>query len=123
MYKAPIEIVEDIRNKYLKQREEWIVSAVISCGINVDKERLLHALEYDKYAYESGYSEGKLDAMKELVRCKDCKWYRNADDKYFPRTCDHWSDMFHHFTDWESVDENGFCSWGKRKDGADHETV
>ena len=115
MYKAPIEIVEDIRNKYLKQREEWIVSAVISCGINVDKERLLHALEYDKYAYESGYSEGKLDAMKELVRCKDCVFCslgENEVEKWC--WCHCWSD---------DTDPTAFCSYGKRKDGADDETV
>lgn len=56
-----------------------------------------------------------VDAVK-VVRCRDCKWYHNANDKYFPRTCDHWSEMFSHYEDWESVDENGFCSWGERKD-------
>lgn len=56
-----------------------------------------------------------VDAV-EVVRCRDCKWYHNANDKYFPRTCDHWSEMFYHYEDWESVDENGFCSWGERKD-------
>ena len=52
----------------------------------------------------------------EVVRCKDCKWYHNADDKYFPRTCDRWSEMFYHYEDWESVDENGFCSWGEKRE-------
>jgi len=56
---------------------------------------------------------GKDTPILEIVRCKDCKWYHNADDKYFPRTCDHWSEMFHYYEDWESVDENGFCSWGE----------
>ena len=52
----------------------------------------------------------------EVVRCKDCKWYRNANDKYVPRTCDHWSEMFFYYEGWESVDENGFCSWGERRE-------
>ena len=117
MYKAPIEIVEDIRNKYLKQREEWIVSAVISCGINVDKERLLHALEYDKYAYESGYSEGKLDAMKELVRCKNCE---NWDSDW--SLC--WDEHKHYCGMIDGcTDADFYCAYGERKDGADHETV
>ena len=56
-----------------------------------------------------------VDAV-EVVRCKDCKWYRNANDKYFPRTCDHWSEMFFYYEGWESVDENGFCAWGAKTD-------
>lgn len=115
MYKSPIEIVEDIQNTVSTQLEEWIVSAVISCGINVDKERLLHALEYDQYAYEIGYSNGRRDAMKEMVRCKDCELCNIGENDIKSWCwCLYWSN---------DTDPAAFCSYGKRKDGANDETV
>ena len=101
------------------------------------KEHLFVGADYDKaiddgiakteeevFAFQCGWNDAlksvvqfapTVDAV-EVVRCRDCKWYHNADDKYFPRTCDHWSEMFYHYEDWESVDENGFCSWGERRE-------
>lgn len=41
-----------------------ILRAVQKYGINVDKEELLRALQYDRNQYEKGYDDGKADALK-----------------------------------------------------------
>ena len=67
----------------------------------------------DKYAateqaYKNGYDKGYADAKEELVRCKDCKYW---DTGY--RFC-----KFHGLDCFGSsrFGENGFCSYGERKD-------
>ena len=52
-YKSPIEIIAgDIQTKY----EDDIIKAVQSFDINVDKERLIKALDYDKQQFLYGYN-------------------------------------------------------------------
>ena len=55
MYKSPIKIITgQIKTNY----EDAIYSAVQNVGINVDREELLKALEYDRGQYEEGWKEG-----------------------------------------------------------------
>ena len=75
MYKSPIEI---IYGQMETQMEGDILRAVQKYGINVDKEELIRALQYDRNQYEKGYADGKADAMAELVRCKDCTYWDKA---------------------------------------------
>lgn len=61
MYKSPIEIItEQIKTNY----DNAIYSAVQNVGINVDREELLKALEYDRGQYEKGYKDGRKDAFE-----------------------------------------------------------
>ena len=54
-YKSPIEIIcENIRS----QMENDVYSIVQSYGVNVDKEELIKALEYDREQYQKGYEDG-----------------------------------------------------------------
>ena len=56
MYKSPIEIItEQIKTNY----ENEIYSAVQNVGINVDREELLKALEYDRRQFEEGFRKGE----------------------------------------------------------------
>ena len=41
-----------------------IVKAVWRYGVEVDKEELLRALQYDRDQYQKGYADGKADAQK-----------------------------------------------------------
>lgn len=82
MYNPPIGIktmtsrlVEEVN----KDTNERIVSAVLSYGIDVDKEELLRALRYDREQYEKGYAAGYYAALDEIVRCKDCKFWRKLE--------------------------------------------
>ena len=55
MYKSPIEIIiGQIKTNY----EDEIFRAVQNVGINVDREELLKALEYDRGQFEKGWKEG-----------------------------------------------------------------
>ena len=98
MYRSPIEI---IYGQMETQMEGDILRAVQKYGINVDKEELLRALQYDRNQYEKGYADGKADAMAELVRCKDCGHYHE-------NVCPIWC-----YTETKPDD---FCSYGERKD-------
>lgn len=93
MYRSTIEI---IYGQMETQMEGDILRAVQKYGINVDKEELIRALQYDRNQYEKGYADGKADAMAELVRCKDC---------IAENIC-----TFSQF-----LGEDGFCSCGERR--------
>ena len=120
MYKSPIDVcIADIQCQIDKQVDEGIYKAVVNVGVNVDKEELLRALSYDRNQYEKGYADGKADgkadAMAELVRCKDCKYYREGKVWEGIKFCFRLRGM-----DGEPVGYNfsaeDFCSRGERKD-------
>lgn len=53
------------------------------------------------------------DCKGELVRCGECKWYektKDYGDGYY--NC-----LFHAQEDCAPFPENGYCSYGERKDG------
>lgn len=63
MYKSPIEIITgQIKTNY----ENEIYRAVQNVGINIDKEELLKALEYDRGQYEEGFREGEKHTMRQI---------------------------------------------------------
>ena len=63
MYKSPIEIITgQIKTNY----DNAIYSAVQNVGINVDREELLKALEYDRGQYEEGFREGEKHTMRQI---------------------------------------------------------
>lgn len=105
MYESPIEI---IYGDITKQIDNDIYRVTQKYDIKVDKNELIQALAYDRDQYNKGYADGKRDAMDELVRCKDCKYWEQGKD-YEPY-CNHWGNMM--------TDTKGdyFCSYGERKD-------
>ena len=65
-YQSPIEVIQSqMRSKI----EGEIYRAVMNIGVNVDKDELVKALEYDRNQYQKGYK----DRDDQIVRCKDCK--------------------------------------------------
>ena len=63
MYESPIEIITgQIKTNY----EDAIYCAVQNVGINVDREELLKALEYDRGQYEEGFREGKKHTLRQI---------------------------------------------------------
>ena len=107
MWKSPIEI---IANKWATEVEDGVVSIVRKYGINVDKEELMKALEYDRDQWERGYADGRMDGYnkrdEEIVRCRECKW---------------WGDIGCAINIVDKSDnpkEDDFCSFGERRDDA-----
>lgn len=65
MYRPPIDmLITDIQHQIAQQQDEEVYKAVVSVGINVDKEELLRALRYDRDQYEKGFADGKADALR-----------------------------------------------------------
>ena len=59
MYESPIEMTyRDIQTQIREETDKQIIEAVRQCGICVDKEELLKALQYDRRQYEKGYNDG-----------------------------------------------------------------
>jgi hypothetical protein len=111
-YQSPIEIITgQMRMEY----DNEIYKAVLSYGVNVDKDELIRALQYDRGQFDSGYRARD----NEIVRCKDCKWYQEgeifAPNKYCFR-------LKHPVEDRQigyNFSPDDFCSYGERKGGAE----
>lgn len=61
MYESPIEI--KYYNEMEKTLEDCVVKAILKVGINVDRNELIKALEYDRGQYEKGYKDGQRKAL------------------------------------------------------------
>jgi hypothetical protein len=105
MYESPIDLLmSNIQTQIVEQQEEAIYKAVFDIGVNVTKDELLRALAYDRQQYEIGFA----DAMDSLVRCKDCKHWKDipgATDS--AKYCE---------IGFYKIEESGYCSWAERKD-------
>lgn len=62
MYKAPIDIVAHTNN-FL---DDSIYKAIVEVGVNVDKEELVKALQYDRQQYDEGYKDGVREFAERL---------------------------------------------------------
>lgn len=80
MYESPISITEIINNIVKKQNEQFendlMYQIKQTCHINIDKDELIKALQYDREQYEKGYQDCKADVKK------IGKWLINSDGYY-----------------------------------------
>lgn len=61
MYKSPINIYEtldDIVSGIQEKEDKYIMECVSNVGVDVDKDELIKALEYDRDQYRKGYEDG-----------------------------------------------------------------
>lgn len=59
MYKSPIELcISDIYTRIREEQDKKIYQAVQEIGLNVDKNALIKALEYDRAQYTAGFKDG-----------------------------------------------------------------
>ena len=76
-YESPINIIYGEINSKL---ENEVLTAIQNIGIDVNKEELIRALQYDREQYQKGYENGFNDAMlgkQELMyEGEDGKWYK-----------------------------------------------
>lgn len=67
MYKCPIEkIYGELQTQMVQEDENMVMKAIRKVGVNVDKEELIKALQYDRNQYTKGYDDGKNDVLEKL---------------------------------------------------------
>ena len=68
MYISPINITQEWErkepNSFGEKLDDIILSAIHKVGVEVNKEELIKAMQYDRNQYEKGYEDGKKDAVK-----------------------------------------------------------
>ena len=111
MYESPIKIIEStidsIYKDIVKKKDDAIFAEIQSSfGVDLDREELIRALQYDRNQYYKGYADGKADAEAALVRCKDCK---HRKEKICANPC---------YGMWVGVElkDDDFCSYGERRE-------
>lgn len=64
-YESPITIMRrQLANQINIQLEGKVLKAVMECNIDVNKDELIKALQYDREQYQKGYEDGKAEAMQ-----------------------------------------------------------
>lgn len=60
MYENPINlIVDDINNRLIEERENKIMCEIQQqMHVDINKDELIRALQYDRHQYEQGYYDG-----------------------------------------------------------------
>lgn len=67
MYKSPIEMIYgELQTQMEQKNEEMVIKAIREVGVNVDKEELIKALQYDRNQYTKGYKDGKNDVLDKI---------------------------------------------------------
>lgn len=51
-------VSDEIATEIKKQEDSAILNAVVKCGVDVDKEELIKALNYDRGQYDKGFEDG-----------------------------------------------------------------
>jgi flagellar biosynthesis/type III secretory pathway protein FliH len=70
MWESPVnifEIHEPIIEEINKQTEETIFKAIHRVGVDVNKEELIKAMQYDRNQYQKGYKDGYAKAIDEFA--------------------------------------------------------
>lgn len=78
-YKSPIDIM---RTQAQMDLENGIFKAVEKVGINVDKQELIKALQYDRQQYDIGFADGEKAVAEKILNevgkvCGDYQWFKN----------------------------------------------
>lgn len=76
-YKSPIaRAVDEVFNDVVKRDNDYLMAQVrIAVGYDINKDKLIKALQYDRHQYEVGYADGKFARDREIIRCRECKHY------------------------------------------------
>lgn len=80
MYESPINFVfGDIKTQIMRQQENEVYMAVQKCGVDVNKEELMRALQYDREQYEKGYEDAVKQVKEDIINGLMTKreWYLN----------------------------------------------
>ncbi len=85
MYESPINLfVSDIATSIDKRIEEVTVNAIQNLGIDINKDELIKALDYDRQQYAKGYKDGLNDATARFIEGEryESKWIPVSDSAW-----------------------------------------
>ncbi len=83
MYESPIQLVmNDMYNQIQVEQENTVYKAIQSIGVNVDKDELIKALNYDQEQYQKGFDDGYRDGAKEIVEALKEKLCHYCETEY-----------------------------------------
>ena len=75
MYRSPIDIIyADISScmaDVAKKVDEDIWQAIVRYDVNIDKDELIRALQYDRDQYAKGYADGEADATPRWISVEE----------------------------------------------------
>ena len=67
MYKSPIEkIYGELQTQMVQEDENMVMKAIRKVEVDVDKEDLIKALQYDRNQYTKGYEDGKNEVLDKI---------------------------------------------------------
>ena len=67
MYKSPIEkIYGELQTQMVQEDEKLVMKAIREVGVDVDKDELIKALQYDRNQYTKGYEDGKNEILDKI---------------------------------------------------------
>jgi hypothetical protein len=78
MYKSPIEMALET---FRFEQENNILKAVQNVGINVNKDELIRALQYDRDQYDKGFEDG-MECFAALLK----DWFVKNSNYWFSHT-------------------------------------
>lgn len=66
MYNSPVKIMECISDDVLQASEDIIMNT-IRLYVDVNRDELVKALQYDRNQYNKGFMDGRLSAIDEIL--------------------------------------------------------
>ena len=71
-YNSPISIISQMVDSQIKEMHKQEETAIVSeitrkIGVDVDKDELIRALNYDRHQYEKGYVDGRMFGRHEVL--------------------------------------------------------
>lgn len=130
-YESPISLIyENAQRQMQIQLENGVYSAVQNVGIDVNKDELIKALQYDRQQYDKGYSDGMWyadhrnkwisveEAMPEdnvpvnivWINQEPPSYYQDIKGKPFVATAVHFRGVWHW---WDSTIEDRLAEYGE----------
>ena len=85
MYECPVKFnFSDIKMQTVKQQENEVYMTVQKCGVDIDKEELIRALQYDREQYEKGYEDAVRQVKEDIIEKlrTEQRWYLGLYDEF-----------------------------------------
>lgn len=80
MYKSPIEMIYgELQTQMVQEAENVVMKSIREVGVNVNKDELIKALQYERNQYTKGYEDGKnevLDKIRDEIEHKREEAYK-----------------------------------------------